>query len=93
MRLSVLIVNYNVKAFLDQCLRSVQASSHGLDVEVIVVDNASTDQSGEWITAQSPEVRWIASPTNLGFGRANNLALREATGDVVLYLNPDTVVP
>ena len=93
MRLSVLIVNYNVKAFLDQCLRSVRAASRNLDVEVIVVDNASTDQSGEWITAQFPEVRWIASPTNLGFGRANNLALREATGDVVLYLNPDTVVP
>lgn len=93
MRLSVLIVNYNVKAFLDQCLRSVQAASQGLDVEVIVVDNASTDQSEAWITAQFPEVRWIASPTNLGFGRANNLALREATGDVVLYLNPDTVVP
>jgi len=92
-RLSVLIVNYNVKAFLDQCLRSVRAASAGLDVEVIVVDNASSDGSGEWITAQFPEVRWIASPTNLGFGRANNLALREATGDVVLYLNPDTVVP
>ena len=93
MRLSVLIVNYNVKAYLDQCLRSVRAASAGLDVEVIVVDNASTDGSGEWIPAQFPEVRWIASPTNLGFGRANNLALREATGDVVLYLNPDTVVP
>lgn len=93
MRLSVLIVNYNVKAFLDQCLRSVRAASRDLDVEVIVVDNASTDESEVWITTQFPEVRWIASPTNLGFGRANNLALREATGDVVLYLNPDTVVP
>jgi GT2 family glycosyltransferase len=92
-RLSVLIVNYNVKAYLDQCLRSVRAASAGLDVEVIVVDNASTDGSGDWITAEFPEVRWIASPTNLGFGRANNLALREATGEVVLYLNPDTVVP
>jgi GT2 family glycosyltransferase len=92
-RLSVLIVNYNVKAFLDQCLRSVRSASRGLDVEVLVVDNASTDGSAEWITANFPEVRWIASPTNLGFGRANNLALREATGDVVLYLNPDTVVP
>lgn len=93
MRLSVLIVNYNVKAFLDQCLRSVRSASRGLDVEVIVVDNASTDGSGEWIPEHFPEVRWIASPTNLGFGRANNLALREATGDVVLYLNPDTVLP
>ncbi|MFZ9205966.1 MAG: glycosyltransferase family 2 protein [Schleiferiaceae bacterium] len=93
MRLSVLIVNYNVKSFLDQCLRSVRSAARGLDVEVIVVDNASTDGSGDWIPAQFPEVRWIASPSNLGFGRANNLALGEATGDVVLYLNPDTVVP
>ena len=93
MRLSVLIVNYNVKAFLDQCLRSVRAASVGLEVEVIVVDNASSDGSEEWIRSQFPEVHWIASPTNLGFGRANNLALKQSSGEFVLFLNPDTVVP
>jgi GT2 family glycosyltransferase len=58
-----------------------------------VVDNASSDGSEEWIRSQFPEVHWIASPTNLGFGRANNLALQQSTGEFVLFLNPDTVVP
>ena len=92
MDLSVLIVNYNVKAYIDQCLRSVQRASQGLQVEVIVVDNASSDGSVAHIQKHFPWVTCIASPENLGFGRANNLAAAHAKGEFVLYLNPDTVV-
>jgi GT2 family glycosyltransferase len=91
--LSVLIVNYNVKAYIDQCLRSVERASQGLQVEVIVVDNASSDGSVAHIQKHFPWVTCIASPENLGFGRANNLAAAQAKGEFVLYLNPDTVVP
>jgi len=91
--LSVLIVNYNVKAYIDQCLRSVERASQGLQVEVIVVDNASSDGSVAHIQKHFPLVTCIASPENLGFGRANNLAAAQAKGEFVLYLNPDTVVP
>ena len=93
MDLSVLIVNYNVKAYIDQCLRSVQRASQGLQVEVIVVDNASSDGSVAHIQKHFPWVTCIASPENLGFGRANNRAAAQAKGEFVLYLNPDTVVP
>ncbi len=93
MDLSVLIVNYNVKAYIDQCLRSVERASQGLQVEVIVVDNASSDGSVAHIQKHFPWVTCIASPENLGFGRANNLAAAQAKGEFVLYLNPDTVVP
>ena len=92
MDLSVLIVNYNVKAFIDQCLRSVERASKGLQVEVIVVDNASSDGSVAHIQKHFPWVTCIASAENLGFGRANNLAAAQAKGEFVLYLNPDTVV-
>ena len=92
MDLSVIVVNYNVKAYIDQCLRSVQRASQGLQVEVIVVDNASSDGSVAHIQKHFPWVTCIASIENLGFGRANNLAAAQAKGEFVLYLNPDTVV-
>ena len=91
--LSVIIVNYNVKAFVDQCLRSVERASKGLNVEVFVVDNASSDGSVTHLQKAFPKVQVIASEENLGFGRANNLAAAQAQGEFVLYLNPDTVVP
>ena len=89
---SVVIVSYNVRAFLDQALRSVERASGGLAVETWVVDNASRDGSAEMVAARFPSVRLIASKENLGFGKANNLALRQATGRTVLLLNPDTIV-
>ena len=92
MDLSVIIVNYNVKAYVDQCLRSVERASKALQVEVFVVDNASSDGSVAHIQKHFPWVHCIASPENLGFGRANNLAAAQAKGEFVLYLNPDTVV-
>lgn len=89
---SVVIVSYNVRAFLDQALRSVARASAGLRVETWVVDNASRDGSAEMVAARFPAVRLVASRENLGFGKANNLALRQATGRYALLLNPDTIV-
>lgn len=91
-KLSVIIVNYNVKYFLEQSLRSVQHAMEGIDGEVIVVDNASTDGSVALVREQFPSVRLIENTVNKGFAVANNQALREATGTYVLLLNPDTVV-
>lgn len=91
-RLSVIIVNYNVQHFLQQCLQSVRNASVGLGVEVFVVDNASVDGSVEMVTTYFPEVRLIANTDNVGFSRANNQAMALAQGDYVLLLNPDTLV-
>lgn len=89
---SVVIVSYNVRAFLDQALRSVERASGGLTVETWVVDNASRDGSAAMVAARFPSVRLIPLSENLGFGKANNLALRQTTGRYVLLLNPDTIV-
>ncbi len=91
-KLSVVIVNYNVKAYLHQCLHSVECALTGMNAEVIVVDNASTDGSLEELTDRFPQVRFIANCDNVGFAKANNQAIREAKGEYVLLLNPDTVV-
>ncbi|MEZ4755754.1 MAG: glycosyltransferase family 2 protein [Flavobacteriales bacterium] len=92
MELSVVIVNYNVKAYLEQCLRTVEKAMVGVTGEVFVVDNQSTDGSVEMVREKFPWVRLIANADNVGFSRANNQAIREARGDYVLLLNPDTVV-
>ena len=98
MKLSVVIVNYNVKYFLRQCLASVMGSERHLadgsqlDLEVWVVDNDSVDGSVEMVQTEFPSVHVIANHENTGFARANNQALRLAEGDLMLLLNPDTVV-
>jgi GT2 family glycosyltransferase len=92
MKLSVVIVNYNVRVYLDQCLRSLQFSLRGVDAEVIVVDNHSRDDSVEWIRGHFPWVKVIANQHNLGFACANNMAIKECKGEYVLLLNPDTIV-
>ncbi|MFZ9943739.1 MAG: glycosyltransferase family 2 protein, partial [Bacteroidia bacterium] len=92
MQLSVVIVNYNVKHFLEQCLLSVRKAVHGLEAEVFVVDNQSTDGSVEMVQTKFPEVKLIANNDNLGFSKANNQAIRLSKGKYVLLLNPDTVV-
>lgn len=92
MKLSVIIVNYNVKHFLEQCLNSLEQAAQGISHEVIVVDNASTDGSTEYITARFPNVRWIASKENNGFSKGNNIAFAQAKGEYLLMLNPDTIV-
>ncbi len=92
MELSVIIVNYNVKYFLEQCLKSVQVAGEGIDMEVFVVDNNSVDGSQDMVRTSFPEVRLIANKDNVGFSRANNQAIRQSSGKYVLLLNPDTVV-
>ena len=90
--LSIIIVNYNVKFYLEQCLESVRRASRGLQVEVYVVDNLSTDGSVEYLRERFPEVTFIANQENVGFARANNQAIRQSKGKYVLLLNPDTIV-
>jgi GT2 family glycosyltransferase len=92
MQLSVIIINYNVKYFLEQCLCSVQKAFAGIQAEVLVVDNASTDGSKEYLENKFPSVSFIWGIENLGFAKANNLALKQAKGTYVLFLNPDTIV-
>jgi GT2 family glycosyltransferase len=92
MDLSIIIVNYNVKYFLEQCLHSVLNSSKKIKSEIFVVDNNSVDGSCMMIKEKFPGVKLIENKKNLGFARANNQAIKKATGKYVLILNPDTVV-
>ena len=91
--LSVIIVSYNVRHFLDLCLHSVLRAAEGLPVEVIVVDNASADDSVAWVERHFPEIKVIANRENTGFSKANNQGVEIATGKYILFLNPDTVMP
>ncbi len=93
LELSVLIVNYNVKYFLEQCLLSVQKAVSGIEAEIIVVDNASADGSREYLQAQFSRVQFEWNKENIGFARACNQAIAKSTGRYVLFLNPDTIVP
>jgi GT2 family glycosyltransferase len=92
MKLSVIIVNYNVKHFLEQCLHSVYKAAKGIDTEIFVVDNNSVDGSAQLIREKFPDLHFIENKENVGFSRANNQAIRIATGEYILLLNPDTVV-
>ena len=92
MKLSVVIVNYNVEYFLEQCLYSVRRAMQGIEGEVFVVDNNSVDGSLKMLAQKFPEVKVIANKDNVGFAKANNQAIRISTGEYVLLLNPDTVV-
>lgn len=92
MTLSVIIVNYNVKYFLEQCLYTVRKAAESVATEVIVIDNNSTDESLPYLTPKFPEVRFIQNNANTGFGKACNRGLEEASGEYILFLNPDTIV-
>ncbi len=93
MQLSIIIVNYNVKHFLEQCLCSVQRAIAGMQAEVIIIDNNSTDNSLEYLIPRFPAVLFVGNKENLGFARACNQGLHKATGEYVLFLNPDTIIP
>jgi len=93
MQLSVIIVNYNVRFFLEQCLYSVQKAMAGMEGEIWVVDNASTDGSRAYLEPRFPAVHFIWNHDNKGFAKANNQALANAKGECVLFLNPDTILP
>lgn len=95
--ISVIIVSYNVRYFLEQCLHAVWASRGNVELEVLVVDNASSDDTPAYLSQRFPapdypNLHVMANSGNVGFGRANNQALKRAKGDYVLFLNPDTLL-
>jgi len=92
MKLSVVIVNYNVRLLLEECIRSVLKALDGIEGDIFVVDNNSSDGSVEYIRERFPEVHLIANKENCGFARANNQTIRMTDAEYVLLLNPDTVV-
>ncbi|HEU0111786.1 MAG TPA: glycosyltransferase [Flavisolibacter sp.] len=92
MKLSIIIVNYNVKYFLEQCLYSVLKACKEIESEILVVDNHSTDGSLDYLQPKFPGVQFIKSENNQGFGKACNKGLGLASGDYILFLNPDTIV-
>jgi GT2 family glycosyltransferase len=91
-KLSVIIVNWKSEQYLRACLPSVFAGTTGLDYEVIVVDSASPGTAVADLEQEFPEVRFVKSSENIGFGRANNLGYTHSSGDLLLFLNPDTVI-
>lgn len=92
MQLSVIILNYNVRYFLEQCVLSVQNALEGIDAEIIVVDNASSDDSCQMIKEKFSNVTLIENKDNLGFPKGNNIGVAKAKGEYICILNPDTVV-
>jgi len=92
-KISVIIVNYNVRYFLELCLHSVRRACAGFAAELIVVDNNSSDGSCDMVRRDFPEVILVANKDNKGFSKANNQAVDMATGEYILFLNPDTVMP
>jgi len=91
MDLSIIIINWNSKAYLRECLKSLAGSANILECEILVIDNASYDGSALMVATEFPRVTFIQSDRNLGFSGGNNRAARQAKGDFLLFLNPDTV--
>ena len=92
MLLSIIIVNFNVKYFLEQCLNSVLNGVLNIEAQIIVIDNNSNDGSKDFFTNKFPNVHFIWNKENVGFSKANNIGLAQATGKFILFLNPDTIV-
>ena len=92
MKISVVILNYNVRYFLEQCILSVQNAVKSLDAEIIVIDNDSKDGSCEMVKERFPQITLIENKENVGFSKANNQAVKVAKGEYVCILNPDTAV-
>ncbi|MEO6730436.1 MAG: glycosyltransferase family 2 protein [Ferruginibacter sp.] len=93
MQLSIIIVNFNVKYFLEQCLSSVIIACKNIEAEILVLDNNSSDGSKDFFSGTFNEAVFIWNTENVGFSKANNLALKQAKGDCILFLNPDTILP
>jgi GT2 family glycosyltransferase len=91
-KVSIVIVSYNVRQLLVQCIDSVRKALVGLDGEIVVVDNCSKDDTVACLKADYPDVRLLANQENMGFARANNQAIRQSDSEYVLLLNPDTLV-
>jgi len=92
MQLSVIILNYNVRFFLEQCVLSVKKALENIEGEIIVVDNGSSDDSCAMMRTRFPEVKLIQNAENLGFPKGNNIGVAAAKGEYLCVLNPDTVV-
>lgn len=92
MKLSVIIVHYQVSSLLRNCILSIQKYFHGFEYEIIVVDNASPDSSWKVLIAEFPTINFIESKDNLGFSKANNIGVKAAKGEYVYILNPDTEI-
>lgn len=90
--LSIIIVNYNVKEFLQNLLNSIEKASNNYSTEIFIVDNASDDGSVKLIREKYPSINLIANEENVGFGKANNQALRNANGKYIMMINPDTII-
>jgi len=90
--LSIIIVNWNTRDYLSNCLKSIYETTSRVSIEIFVVDNASTDRSVEMVKNKFPQVKLIANKENLGFPKANNQAIKVSNGEYILFLNPDTVV-
>ncbi len=91
-RASIVVVNWNTRALLLQCVQSLEETTRDFPVEIVVVDNGSTDGSADALAARHPNVTLVRSDENLGFSRGNNLGFRHATSDVFILLNSDTIV-
>src|SRR2546430_11094877 len=92
MKLSIVVICWNDWKVIQDCLRSIFEGTHKIDYEVIVSDNGSTDGSVEGVRAQFPAARVIENRANLGFSKGNNVGIREARGEYILILNPDTII-
>ncbi len=92
MDISVIIVNYNTKELTHKCIKSIYDTTFGVTFEIIVVDNNSSDNSYEYIISDFPDIKFLKSGTNLGFGKANNLGVDYASGKYLFFLNSDTIV-
>jgi GT2 family glycosyltransferase len=90
--LSVIIVNYNSKLLIENCLLSVQKAIEKIDSEIIVIDNNSTDGSKDYLPAKFPGIRYVFNSDNIGFGKACNQGYKLSSGNYILFLNPDTIV-
>ena len=90
--LSIIIVSYNTKDFLQKCIESIEKTAKDFNYEIIVVDNASKDNSPEMVSKEFKDVVLIENKENLGFSRANNIGVKKSTGRYVLFLNADTIV-
>jgi GT2 family glycosyltransferase len=90
--LSIVIVNWNGRDLLEDCLSSIYARTYRHTIEIIIVDNASTDGSVEMLRGKYPDIRLIVNAENLGFNKANNIGIRQSTGSYILLLNNDTII-
>src|ERR1700752_2956308 len=93
MQLSIIIINYNSKLLLEQCIASVQKAAIMIDHEIIIVDNNSTDGSKEYLPANFPGIKFISNNDNPGFAKACNQGFKISSGKYILFLNPDTILP